>query len=588
MDGFRLTRRGAAALAAVLGCALTAPSAAMAAFPGIDGKIAYEKGGEIWVKNDGANNDVQITTEGGVDPAWSPDGARIAFSSDRDGAAGDIWVMNADGSDQRRLTTTFFDEIQPAWSPDGASIVFRGLGAATPQLVIMNANGSNPRPLTGNDNINGDPAWSPDGTRIAWRHFSGGTGISLMNADGSGVTVPQPIPNASRPSWSPDGSRIAFERSGDIWSAHPDGSDAVQLTDEGGAFPSWSPDGRKIAFSRFTEGSFELYVMNADGSVEIRNTQTAAGVTDWNPDWQPIAPPPDITGLPASVAAGGPGAAVNVDGTGFVRRSVVRVNGADRPTTFVSGTRLTAQLSAADLATPGSLQITVFTSPTGGGLSVARSLAVVVVQGPPDPRLLLTKAAISRTWKASRVRGTLRLSGSADRAGRIEVAISSGTGRAARILQRRRVTLVAGAFSLKVPLAPTLPPGTLRVTMSEVGGPAPHLVPASRSVRLKPPPEGVVPRAFVSALQRGPAARSLTAVGRIFAHFRFAARPKAGRALVASWTRDGTPVASPVRKGFSGTVIAFLGGAGRLPAGSYRCRLTAGGTLVAIATIRIR
>ena len=95
-------------------------------------------------------------------------------------------------------------------------------------------------------------------------------------------------------------------------------------------------------------------------------------------------------------------------------------------------------------------------------------------------------------------------------------------------------------------------------------------------------------RAFVSALQGGPAARALRGPRRVFAHFRFAARPARGLPLRAAWSRDGRSVGGPVRKAFSGTVIAFVGAPGRLPAGLYRCELRAGARVVAVASVRLR
>ena len=107
------------------------------------------------------------------------------------------------------------------------------------------------------------------------------------------------------------------------------------------------------------------------------------GVQDLDADWQAIAPTPDVGALSRPVA-GSPGATLTVDGTGFVRRSVVRWNGGDRPTTFVSRTRLTAQLTAADVAAPGTAQVTVFTTPAGGGLSIARTATVDPAPPPPQ------------------------------------------------------------------------------------------------------------------------------------------------------------------------------------------------------------
>jgi dipeptidyl aminopeptidase/acylaminoacyl peptidase len=497
--------------------------------------------------------------------------------------------MNGDGSGQVRLTSSPVNETEPAWSPDGARIVFRGLNDATGQLVVMNANGSAPTPLTANADINAAPAWSPDGARIAWRHFAGGTGISLMGAAGGGAV--QIVPDASRPDWFPDGSRLVFDRSvGDeVWSAAPDGSGLVQLADAPGAAdaePAVSPDGRRIAFSSFRDGNFELYVMNADGSVEIRDTLTAAGVHDTGPDWQPIAPVPLVTGLSRPVA-GSPGATLTVDGTGFVLRSVVRWNGADRPTAFAGGGRLTAQLTAADVAAPGTAQVTVFTSPAGGGLSVAQT--ATIDPPPPAPRLAVTSVTVRSRWARSRVRGTVRVRGTAERAGRVEVALLARHGRAARVVARRRATLGPGAFRTAVNLPRTLLPGRLTVRLREVGPVAgAPLTEAARSAVLRPPREGVVRTAFVSALQGGPPVRRLRAGRRLFAHFRFAAQPRRGLPLTAAWTRGGRRAGVAVRKPHGRPVIAFIGKpGGRLPAGSYRCTLRAGSRVVAVARVRV-
>ncbi len=544
------------------------------------------------MKDEGSSNDEALTTLGGRDPAWSPDGLRIAFTADR-GTGDDIWVMDADGSDQARLTSSPVSESDPAWSPDGTRIAFRGFGDATAQIVVMNANGSNPRPITSNDNINLGPAWSPDGTRIAWRHFSGGTGISVMRADGTDPV--QILPSATRPNWFPDGSRLAVERSGDIWSVAPDGSAPVPLTDDPATDyePAVSPDGRLIAFASFREaGNSEIYVMQADGSIEIRNTLTAAGVQDSDPDWQPLGPPPDITGLSRPVA-GGPGATLTVDGTGFVLRSVVRWNGADRPTTYVSPTRLTAQLTAADVASAGTAPVTVFTSPAGGGLSLPRT-ATVDPPPPPGPAaarpsLTIVSARVTARWTRSRVRGAVRVTGAAARGGRVEIALLRGAGRSERVLQRRVVTLAGGPFRQRVVLSPRLAPGPLRVRLREVGTPpGPALTDAVAAARLAAPPEGVVRRAFVSGLQNGPAARGLSARRRIFAHFVFSARPAKGRRITVTWTRDDRVAGGATRKAFAPTVVAFIGGSsGRLPAGLYRATLRAGGTVVATTAVRL-
>jgi dipeptidyl aminopeptidase/acylaminoacyl peptidase len=112
-----------------------------------------------------------ITQPTPTGPSWSPDGAKLAFAS-----SGDIWVINADGTNEHRVTVTATADIDPAWSPDGSKIVF-GKGTT---IAVINADGTNEVPLTTGTNDR-QPAWSPDGTKIAFTR----DGINIMNPDGS-------------------------------------------------------------------------------------------------------------------------------------------------------------------------------------------------------------------------------------------------------------------------------------------------------------------------------------------------------------------------------------------------------------------
>ena len=230
--------------------------------------------------------------------AWSPDGRRIAFDSDRDGNT-EIYVMNADGSGVTRLTNHDARDSVPAWSPDGRRIAFQSYRDGNLEIYLMNADGSGVTRLTDNDAQDGTPAWSPDGRRIAFYSMrDGNTEIYVMNADGSGVTrLTHNGAEDVTPAWSPDGRHIAFssEREGnlEIYVMNADGSGVTRLTHNGARdlFPDWSPDGRRIAFHSNRDGNWEIYAINADGSGVTNLTQNDARdvIPAWSPDGQHIA-----------------------------------------------------------------------------------------------------------------------------------------------------------------------------------------------------------------------------------------------------------------------------------------------------------
>jgi Tol biopolymer transport system component len=125
-------------------------------------------------------------------PAWSPDGNRIAFSSERDGNA-EIYVMTADGAGVTRLTNSSAADTDPAWSPDAKRIVFMSRRNGRGELFTMNADGSNQKPLVSMERGDAvDPRWSPEGSRIAFVHRPDGINgraaiICTVAADGTAL-----------------------------------------------------------------------------------------------------------------------------------------------------------------------------------------------------------------------------------------------------------------------------------------------------------------------------------------------------------------------------------------------------------------
>ena len=182
-------------------------------------------------------------------PSAAPPLGTIAFVSARDGNQ-EIYVMNADGSGVSRLTNTPATDIDPAWSPDGRRIAFASDGDGTHRIYdiyVMNADGSGVTRLTNDPVTAWGPAWSPDGTKIAFESYRDGNGeIYVMNPDGSAVTnlTHDPADDAW-PAWSPDGAKIAFARENEsykdeIYVMSPDGSGVTRLSDSGRE-PAWKP-----------------------------------------------------------------------------------------------------------------------------------------------------------------------------------------------------------------------------------------------------------------------------------------------------------------------------------------------------------
>ncbi|HJX61829.1 MAG TPA: hypothetical protein VJ578_04595, partial [Dehalococcoidia bacterium] len=147
-----------------------------------------------------------------ADAAFPGANGKIAFHSYRDGNA-EIYVMNADGSGQTRLTNEPATDNLPSWSPDGSRIAFSSTRDGNAEVYVMNADGSGQARLTNNPAYDNEAHWSPDGSKIAFSTDRDGNGeIYVMNADGSGQTnlTNDPAGDGSGPTWSPDGSQIAF------------------------------------------------------------------------------------------------------------------------------------------------------------------------------------------------------------------------------------------------------------------------------------------------------------------------------------------------------------------------------------------
>jgi len=242
----------------------------------------------------------------GRNPAWSPDGRRIAFAQsrsapgDNDYGMGDIYVMDADGSHIVQRTANV-DLWSAAWSPDGRKLAVSDEGVYYSQIYIISpdADGSIPTVLATDAR---SPAWSPDGQKIAYVHTSGDDGyhqVYLMNADGTDARAITESDGGGifSVAWSPDGRRIAFSKClqgvCDVYVMSSDGSQLTQITSVGTAREAaWSPDGKWIAVSlltylRSSSGlvpDFRLTYMPVEGGAP---RQIVVG--GFHPSWRPLA-----------------------------------------------------------------------------------------------------------------------------------------------------------------------------------------------------------------------------------------------------------------------------------------------------------
>ncbi|HXD56891.1 MAG TPA: hypothetical protein VN606_03190 [Thermoleophilaceae bacterium] len=314
----------------VLGLALiaaaAAPGVAWATQPGANGRIVFARtppgnvaaASDLYTVNPDGSGVARLTANGGaINPAWSPDGRRIAFELRSAGAA-TIDLIDADGTHDTPLVHGFGP---PAWSPDGSRIAFTSDRDGNDEIYVMNADGSGLTNLTQNTGLDHAPAWSPDGARIAFgtiRSATFDTEIYTMNADGSAQTDLTNNPSASDiapPSWSPDGSKVAYSvyRDG-IYVIGAGGGQPTRLTTNplGDIDPAWSPDGRQIVFSRQYDGNCTspptptvggqcrlLWIMNADGTGQRQLTDNPGG-GDSDPSWGTVPPrsepPEDVIG----------------------------------------------------------------------------------------------------------------------------------------------------------------------------------------------------------------------------------------------------------------------------------------------------
>ncbi|NLY75023.1 MAG: hypothetical protein GX075_06935, partial [Firmicutes bacterium] len=221
----------------------------------------------------------------------------------------EIYTINDDGSDLKRLTSNKLDDIKPQWSPDGTKIMYLTKNRKQYAIRVMNGDGSGQVELT--DNCVGEypPLWSPDSSKILFvAKIKSENAICTVDADGGNLTrLTEVGAEGTFPSWSPDGSRILYlekyRKDAYIYSMKPDGTERMKITREKGSYraPTWSPDGRKIAYFSTKKTLFGTYnqiqIINSDGGNPMTICDCSKRLEDidyhdeyfWSPDGITIA-----------------------------------------------------------------------------------------------------------------------------------------------------------------------------------------------------------------------------------------------------------------------------------------------------------
>jgi TolB protein len=294
---------------------LEVPSAD-AAFPGSSGNIVFQRNGDIWLTGPGIRSKLTPGTPSfvDVDPAVSPNGRKVAFTSNRDGDF-EIFTVDLYTGVLTKVTRNGVRDAEPAWAPDGTSLVYESpttaSGRSDTDLWTKSADGTgiatDAVPEPGDSRA---PSWSPDGQEIAYDE-SGKVLVKKLSTGSIRPISNDPCFTSIKPNWSPDGSRLVFQANQgtgcstddyEIFSARSsDGGDLLQITNNStpDGNPAYSPDGVAIVYGNFAPGNGDILLTAASG-IFLPEPVVVEPTDDGSPDWgvaaRPAAPGCTISG----------------------------------------------------------------------------------------------------------------------------------------------------------------------------------------------------------------------------------------------------------------------------------------------------
>jgi len=314
--GTRRQRRVGRALLGTSLVALVLSSPVQAGFPGANGRIAYKSGTDQIRTVAPLSGSTALTPAGSQEenPAWSPDGKKIAFVK-RDSPCGqEIWTMNADGTGKAALVTAVpgFGPCSavdnPSWNRTGSRIAFEVIGPGGGNIARADTSGLNANVavvVTSTTADERDPAYAPNSDKIAFDRKIGAGKYTLNTVNDDGTSLATLLSDAShdlrQPNWSPDGAKLVYQylfaagppADWDIYTVNANGTGATAVvanhpnTDWE---PAWSPEGNNIVYTHEVSsgGDFELYTRNPDGTGGQIVLESRPSTVESEPDWQPV------------------------------------------------------------------------------------------------------------------------------------------------------------------------------------------------------------------------------------------------------------------------------------------------------------